>query len=105
MFSIFDRNSCESISVKELNEVLDKIQLIDIREANEIGSGKIKTALHIPMGDLLNMPQRYLKNDETYYIICQSGMRSMRTVKALQEKGYKVINVNGGMSAYQQIYS
>lgn len=102
MFSIFNRNNNkEDILAGDLDQVLDTIHLIDIREDYELSSGKIKTAQHIPMGHLLSTPERYLNKDEQYYIMCQSGMRSMRTVKALQEKGYHVINVKGGMAAYK----
>ena len=101
MFSIFKRNNEEVISVEELDLILDKIHLIDIREDYELRAGKIRTAQHIPMNQLLSSPEKYLKKDEAYYIMCQSGMRSMRTVKALQEKGCHVINVRGGMAAYK----
>lgn len=101
MFSIFKRNSEEVISVAELDDLLEKIHLIDIREEYELIGGKIRTAKHIPMGKLLSNPEKYLKKDEKYYMMCQSGMRSMRTVKALQEKGYNVINVKGGMASYK----
>lgn len=101
MFSIFKRNNEEAISVEELDAILDQIHLIDIREDYELGAGRIRTARHIPMNQLLNSPEKYLKKNETYYMMCQSGMRSTRTVKALQEKGYHVINVKGGMAAYK----
>ena len=100
MFSFLNKSQDESIQANGLDAVLDQIQLIDIREPQEVAWGKVKTAQNIPMGELLNMPERYLKKDEKYYIMCQSGMRSMRTVKTLKEKGYQVVNVQGGMSAY-----
>lgn len=102
MFSVFNRNNNkETIWAEDLDDMLDDIHLIDIREGYELLSGKVKTAQHIPMGNLLSTPECYLNKDEKYYIMCQSGMRSMRTVKALQEKGYNVVNVKGGMAAYK----
>ena len=101
MFSIFRNNNEGTISVEALDEVLDQIHLIDIREGYELSTGRIRTAQHIPMNALLSSPEKYLKKNETYYIMCQSGMRSTRTVKALGEKGYRVINVKGGMNAYK----
>lgn len=101
MFSIFKNNNEEAISADKLDEVLDQIHLIDIREAHELSVGRIRTARHIPMNQLLSSPEKYLKKNEIYYIMCQSGMRSTRTVKALKEKGYHVVNVKGGMNAYK----
>lgn len=37
---------------------------------------------------------------QTYYVICQSGMRSKRASKQLAKKGYQVFNVLGGMNHY-----
>lgn len=104
MFSFLNKSQNESIEASRLDDIIDQIQLIDIREPQEVAWGKIKTAQNIPMGELLNAPEHYLKKDEKYYIMCQSGMRSMRTVRALKDKGYQVVNVQGGMSAYTGKY-
>ena len=36
-----------------------------------------------------------------YYVICKSGMRSARACQFLAEQGYEVINVLGGMDAFE----
>ena len=36
----------------------------------------------------------------TLYVICHSGVRSKMAAKKLKKKGYDVVNVQGGMSAW-----
>ena len=100
MFSFFNKNKSESIEVNELDKHLSNIQLIDIREPYETQTGTLKGARKVPMNTLLNHPEQYLKKDQDYYIMCQSGMRSSRTVNLLSKLGYHVINVRGGISSY-----
>ncbi len=101
MFSFLKREINDVVDVKDIDALIGNINLIDIREAYEFQGGSIKSAKNIPMGDLLNQPERYLKKSEKYYIMCQSGMRSSRTVSTLQKAGYDVVNVKGGMGSYR----
>lgn len=100
MFSFLSRNKVKSIDVNKLDVNLIKNNLIDIREPHETKLGTIKGAKKVPMNILLKNPEQYLNKNDEYYIMCQSGMRSARTVPMLRGIGYKVINVNGGMGSY-----
>lgn len=100
MFSFFNRNQEEVILVNELDSLIGTINLIDIREPYELTEGYIRTAKNIPMGILVAQPNQYLNKNEKYYVVCQSGMRSSRTVNTLRRAGYQVINVVGGMGSY-----
>lgn len=100
VFEFLKRDNSQVINVNDLDNLIGKIDLIDIREPFEYKNGTIKTAKNIPMGNLLESPEKYLTKDKTYYIMCQSGGRSSRTVKLLEKQGYKVINVSGGMGSY-----
>lgn len=101
MFNFFKKDSGKVINVNELDSLIGKINLIDIREPFEYKTGSIKGAKNIPMGELLGSPNKYLKNDKEYYIICQSGGRSTRVCSKLKSDGYDVINVKGGMGSYR----
>jgi rhodanese-related sulfurtransferase len=100
MFSLFQRNTADSVHVNEIDSVLKEINLIDIREPYEYAHASIRTSKNIPMGELLNSPEKYLDKNKKYHIICQSGARSSRTVSALSGAGYNVVNVKGGMGSY-----
>ena len=44
-----------------------------------------------------------LDNEQLHYVICKSGMRSARACQFLEEHGYKTINVQGGMTAFENL--
>lgn len=100
MFDFLKRTEDKTIHVNELENLIGKVEIIDIREPYEYTSGTLKSAKNIPMGNLLAEPDKYLKKDETYYIMCQSGARSKRTTNLLSKQGFQVINVSGGMGSY-----
>lgn len=100
MFKFFNKEKTHSIHVNDLDSLLGTINIIDIREPYEFKTGSVKTAKNIPMNDLLTHPTRYLKTDKQYYLMCASGMRSMRTTTALSKIGYNVVNVKGGFGSY-----
>ena len=100
MFEFLKKDDTEKINVNDLDSLIGKIKLIDIREPYEYASGTIKSAKNIPMGDLLSETDKYLDRQNTYYIMCQSGARSSRTTKMLAKQGYQVVNVSGGVGSY-----
>jgi rhodanese-related sulfurtransferase len=100
MFGLFKKNNGKVINVNDIDELIGKVELIDIREKYEYSGGSIKSAKNIPMGELLNNPEKYLNKNKEYYIMCQSGGRSSRTCNTLTSQGFNVINVSGGMGSY-----
>lgn len=100
MFSIFSKNNINSVSVRDLDAKLGKINLIDVRRNDEYNSGHVPTAKNIPMDTILETPEKYLNKTDEYHIICQSGARSLKTCKELADIGYKVVNVSGGTGSY-----
>lgn len=88
------------INVNDMDDLLGNIELIDIREPYEFKGGTLRTAKNIPMGNLINTPNKYLIKDKTYYIMCQSGGRSSSACNVLKKQGYDVINVIGGYGSY-----
>ena len=101
MFNFFNKKTIKSVDINSIDSILTKIKLIDIREPYETSAGTIKGAKKIPMNILLEKNEQYLNKSDEYYIMCQSGMRSSRTVKALSKLGYKVVNVSGGFGSYR----
>lgn len=72
------------------------IHMIDVREVEEVQTGKIPTAMHIPLG-LIEFKMNELDKAKEYIMVCRSGARSSRACAFLESHGYKVINMNGGM--------
>lgn len=89
----------KEITAKELEKKLstgEQVNIIDVREDEEVATGKIPGAKHIPLGQI---PKRLneLNKNEHYYIVCRSGGRSGSACQYLIENGYNVTNMVGGM--------
>ncbi len=100
MVNFLRRDDSKVININDMDNLIGKVELIDIREAFEYKSGSLKTAKNIPMGNLLTSPEKYLVKNKAYYIMCQSGGRSGRATKVLTKQGFNVINVAGGIGSY-----
>ena len=97
MFFLFTK--IDSISTIELEEKLKEgIQLIDVRTPGEFRRGHIKNAKNIPLNEIGNFTPIA---DKKTYVICHSGARSRLAAKKLKKRGFDVVNVQGGMHAWQ----
>ncbi|WP_339253179.1 rhodanese-like domain-containing protein [Sporosarcina sp. FSL W8-0480] len=74
--------------------------MIDVREDDEVAQGMIPGAIHIPLGEL---PGRLdeIDKSKSYIMICRSGGRSGRACEFLEDQGYDVTNMVGGMLEWQ----
>lgn len=88
------------IKINDIDELVGKVKIIDVREPYEFKNGHIKTAENIPVTTILSNPEDYISKDEKVYIMCQSGMRSGRVCTQLGNLGYDVVNLKGGMGDY-----
>ncbi|WP_432354276.1 rhodanese-like domain-containing protein [Sporosarcina sp. A2] len=89
----------KEVTVQEVQKLLaakEPIALIDVREADELGSGKIPGVIHIPLG-LLEFKLQDLSKDTPYIMVCRSGARSGRATQLLESHGYQATNMVGGM--------
>jgi rhodanese-related sulfurtransferase len=101
MFEFLFNGAGNSVNVNELDGLLGKINLIDIREPDEYKAGHVPTARNIPMNTILSNADKYLDKSKEYYIICHSGSRSSRTCSVLKANGFNVIDVSGGTGRYR----
>ena len=88
-----------TITTDELQKKLEageKLELVDVREDEEVAAGMIPGAKHIKMMEIPNRMNE-LEREMEYIIICRSGARSSNVCQFLQEQGYKVRNMVGGM--------
>src|SRR5882724_7493483 len=94
----------DEVSVQEMKRALDDpklgIRVIDVREPDEYQIAHIGGVPLFPLGLL---PQRFTELDpnQTLYIHCKTGIRSLKTVNFLKEQGFKYAkSVKGGISAW-----
>lgn len=93
----------KNISTNELEQILqdDKtIQLIDVRETDEYAGGHIRQAKNLPLSELAERTNE-LDADQPLHVICLAGGRSMNASIYLEQAGFDVTNVDGGMMSWQ----
>lgn len=80
----------------------EQLSLVDVREVEEFETLHLEGAQNLPLSQLTDIYDQ-LDKDLLYYVICKSGMRSARACQFLAEQGYEVINVQGGMTAFENL--
>tara|TARA_Y100001970_G_C14099551_1_gene784688 strand:+ start:53 stop:367 length:315 start_codon:yes stop_codon:yes gene_type:complete len=93
----------KQIDVNDLKkELINKsLKIIDVREDYEIKKSSIKGSVYIPLGEIPSSANKLIK-EQKYAIICKSGYRSYNACIYLQNMGYDVINVEGGITKWAQ---
>lgn len=88
------------ITTDELRQRLaagEQLQLIDVREHDEVIYGMIEGARHIPMNQI-PVRMEEIDPDVQTVLICRSGARSERVREYLNQNGYSnCLNMEGGM--------
>ncbi|WP_017925755.1 MULTISPECIES: rhodanese-like domain-containing protein [unclassified Thioalkalivibrio] len=88
-------------AVRVINQ--DDSLVLDVREDNEIASGRIGGAKHIPVGSLQKRMDDIAKyKDKPVVVYCRSGNRSAMAASQLTAAGFQdVVNLQGGIQAWQ----
>jgi rhodanese-related sulfurtransferase len=97
-------DTIKSISADELVRIKEKgiIHILDVRKASEYNSEHVINAINAPL-DSINESMALINKDETYYVHCASGYRSMVFISILQARGYRnLIDVAGGFNAIKE---
>ncbi|MGD6854848.1 rhodanese-like domain-containing protein [Bacillus infantis] len=89
-------------SAKEVESKLEKgmLNIVDVREVDEVKEGRIPDSVNIPLG-LLEFRMHELDKNKEYVLVCRSGGRSGRACQLLESHGFKVVNMEGGMLAWE----
>ncbi|KOP83924.1 rhodanese-like domain-containing protein [Cytobacillus solani] len=93
----------KTITAKEVETLLNEgkeLNIIDVRETEEVAEGKIPGAVNMPLG-LVEFRMHELEKTKEYIIVCRSGGRSGRAAQLLDTYGFQVINMTGGMLSWE----
>jgi rhodanese-related sulfurtransferase len=96
-------NNMNNMMTNELEQKLQQdetIQLIDVREPDEYAGGHIKQAKNVPLSELTERTNE-LDPSRPLHVICLSGGRSMNAAMYLEQAGFDVTNVDGGMMSWE----
>ena len=91
-----------SIPQVSVTEVADDAVLLDVREQDEWDAGHAPRAVHIPLSELPARLDELPDTDAaTLAVVCRHGGRSSRAVAWLEQQGFDVANLDGGMKAWE----
>lgn len=91
------------ITAAELEPVLGKVRLLDVREPEEFAESRIENCTLIPLGELMTRVEREIPKDEEIVIYCAHGVRSMHALMAMARLGYgRLRSLDGGICAWEE---
>ena len=104
MDSASTQTQLPAITATELKQRLDNgedVQIIDVREANEVAIGRIPNSVHIPLAQVLDRMSEIDPNRDAV-VHCKMGGRRARAIEALKRAGYagNLANLTGGIIAW-----
>ena len=110
--------STPQISVDALaSSKLKSIVLIDVRSPEEYQEDHIGNSELVPLAEIesevgLQRINRIVKSYEekqktkpTIVLYCTSGMRSIKANKYLRDRGYQVVTLTGGITAWRKLFT
>ena len=76
--------------------------LLDVRENDEWTAGHAPSAVHVPMGQVVQRLDEIAAAlaERPVRFVCRSGGRSARAVAWLTQNGVDAVNLAGGMGAW-----
>jgi rhodanese-related sulfurtransferase len=88
------------IDVKELAQKREEgAPLIDVREPDEYTAAHVPGAELIPLGEIAERLHE-APQDQTVYVICAKGSRSLKAAEFYRTQGIDAVNVAGGTGAW-----
>lgn len=100
-----EKHGFKSVAVQEFANIIadtTTIILVDVRTAEEYGSGHIENALNIDVkqDDFEKNAINALPKDKTIAVYCRSGRRSKKAAEILSKNGYNVIELDSGYTGW-----
>jgi len=92
-------DTVENVDVENFKKQLDTNPIFDVRKPGEFTVGRLQSAQNTPL-DFINDHLQEFPKEDTFYIHCAGGYRSMIAASILKSRGYhNLINVEGGFGA------
>lgn len=100
--------SIKTIGVKDFAKAIadtGHVRLVDVRTAKEYAEGHIAGAVNIDVNqpDFEQRTAYLTGNDDVQVAVyCRAGRRSMKAAESLSARGVRVLNLDGGITAWQR---
>jgi len=106
MYDIFD-TSTKTIKPGQAHEnTLSgmKAVYVDVRTPEEYAAGHIPGAVNIEVSRIREAKKTLPDTGATYYVYCQSGIRSARACAVMQDMGYENVYDMGAITEWEWEY-
>lgn len=93
------------ILASDLRASKDSFVIIDVREADELASGKIDGSQHMPLGlTIRNAKKKQIENfrDKKICTYCGTGYRGNIAADELNKEGFNAVTLEGGYPSWNQ---
>lgn len=88
-----------NITAEGLEKLASEVNILDVRKPGEFDAEHVINAISNPL-DFINDHLNELNKEETYYVHCAGGYRSVIAISLLKRNGFdKLIDVKGGFGA------
>ena len=95
----------EIISAKDLRARKGQFVIIDVRELDELATGKIEDSEHLPLGLVIRKAKKGQLEDlkgKNICTYCASGYRGNIAAEELNKAGFTAVTLDGGFPSWTQ---
>jgi rhodanese-related sulfurtransferase/peroxiredoxin len=101
------KSNYKSVDVNEFEKSIkdvNRVQLLDVRTPEEFASGHLNNAilLNVKADSFVIKAENMLPKSKTVAVYCRSGRRSAQAAHLLGDAGYSVVNLDGGIMAWEK---
>jgi hydroxyacylglutathione hydrolase len=100
----FEFDRIPYVTASELAALVEmkKVSILDVRKKSEFDSEHVLDAFNVPL-DYIQGNSKALNKNDTYYVHCAGGYRSMIFSSILKARGYEnLVDVEGGFTAMKE---
>lgn len=98
----FETDNLQSVAPEELAANYNDAIVIDARKPSEFEAERVEKGINIPL-DYLNEHLAEVPKEDTFYVHCAGGYRSVIWASIMKSRGYhNMINVEKGMSGIRE---
>lgn len=93
----------EKITVENLKKEKNEFIIIDVRELDELETGKIDDSTHMSLGLVIrNVNKGEINNlkEKKICTYCRNGYRGNIAADELNKKGFRAVTLDGGFDAW-----
>ena len=93
----------DKISANDLKSQKSNFVIIDVRESDELTSGKIEESIHMPLGlTIRNAKKKQIEDlrDKKICTYCGTGYRGNIAADELNKEGFNAVTLDGGYPSW-----